>query len=148
MWKTSTLQQFLKLTYVFMLMHMCNCYQQYCFTNKTNHKKHRKRAEQTFYHKRLREITSWSCDLCCYTNYWLGFFCCLVGFLSFNLWLRSMLFYYCVLTGLNSRWNPTVDTRSLVIFPLSALLWVNVPGLSFQFICVLTCIRGLIANGQ
>lgn len=125
MWKTSTLQQFLKWTYIFMLMHMCNCYQQYCFTNKSNHKKHRKRAERTFYHKRLLEITSWSRNLCCLTNYWVDFFCCLVVFfLSFNLWLRSILLSYCcVLRGLNSRWNPAVDTCSLVFFPLSALSW-------------------------
>lgn len=151
MWKTSTLQQFLKLTYIFMLIlkkHVCNCDQQYCFTSKSNHKNIVQKAEQTFSHKRLLDITSWSHNLCCFTNYWVGFFCSLVVviFLSFNLCVRSItLFYYCVLTGLNFKWTKCLISTHfsplLMILSPNAFYLSCVPGLS---LCLITCIQSLI----
>lgn len=78
---------------------MCNWYQQYYFTRKINHKKHnKKKADQTFYHKRLPhdpiisdalQITGWG---------FLGFVVFLVGlfFLSafFKIYFVGFFFVF------------------------------------------------------
>lgn len=103
------------------------------------------KAEQPIY-KRLPEITSWSHNLCCFTNYWVGLFLCLVTFLSFNPWLRSIMLFYDCVTGLNSRWNQTVDFHSLVLSKCPFMSCM--PGPNFQCTCLLTCIQSLISNSS
>lgn len=126
MWKTSTLQQFLEWNLHFHVNTQRACvYRQYYFTIKINHKKQSKRSRADIL---LQEIISWSHNLCCFTNYWVGIFVVVVVvqfFWSLNLWLRRfMVFYYCVSTGVDSRWNHTVDFHYLLllvmIFSLNA----------------------------
>lgn len=124
---------------------MCNWYQHHHFTIKTGHEKPSTKSRAA----NLPQGITWDYlmihNLRCFTNYWAGFLVRLVTFLSFNPRLRSIMLFYDCITGLNSRWNQTIDFQSLACLecPFPSCM----PGPNFQCTCLLTSTQGLISNG-
>lgn len=136
MWKTSTLQQFLEWNLHFHVNTQRACvYQQYYFIAKMNYKKQSKRSRADIL---LQEITSWSHNLWCFTNYWVFspfffFFCVGDIFLVFKPTDEKL---HAVLWLCFDRIELQVK-RQLISTPLYCCRWFS-PWMPIQELCART----------